>query len=174
MAALTRFNTINYEVFTANGTRLLGTSNITLPNLENMDVTIKGAGISGEITAPTIGHFKSLEVELNWRTIHSDLTMFSMQRATDILLYGAMENYDHGTGAIKAEQVKIQIRGLPKSAEFGKFEPAAETESKSKLEIITMKIDVASKNIVNIDKINFICVVNGVDYLAETRNALNI
>ena len=65
-------NLINFRVY-EDGGAFLGISDITLPKLSAMTQTIKGAGLAGELEAPTRGHYGFCEVELNWRTIEKDL-----------------------------------------------------------------------------------------------------
>lgn len=169
-----RAQLINYEIFDGNGTRILGTATIGLPELKAKTTTISGAGISGEIDMPTTGFLESLTITLNWRSIHGDFADFSVQKAVDLLCYGAEELYDHSSGNLGVEQVKISLRGIPKNGTLGKFEPANTTDSKSEIEVIYLKIDVGGTTIVNFDKINYFYIVNGVDYLANVRAALNL
>ena len=65
-------NLINFRVY-EDGGAFLGISDVTLPKLSAMTQTIKGAGLAGELEAPTRGHYGSCEAELNWRTIEKDL-----------------------------------------------------------------------------------------------------
>ena len=165
---------INYEIFSGNGRRRLGTSEIELPSLEFKPVDLEGAGIAGTLAMPTIGFTNSLEIGFTWRTLDEDTTEFVAQKASDFLCYGAAELYDHATGTLKNRQIKIGVRGLPKQTELGKMAAASTMDSKTTLEIVTLKIDVDKENIVELDKINYIFKVNGTDYLQQVRNVLNI
>lgn len=169
-----RSQLINYEIFDGDGERLLGTASIDLPELKAKTSTLSGAGISGEIDMPTIGFLESLTVTLNWRSIHGDFADFSVQRAVDLLCYGAEEIYDHSNGELGVEQVKISIRGIPKSGTLGKFEPANTTDSKSEIEVIYMLVEVDGEEIIEFDKVNYTYIVNGEDYLEDVREALNL
>lgn len=169
-----RAQLINYEIFDGDGTRLLGTSTIDLPELKALTAEISGAGISGKIDMPTIGALESLTITLNWRSINADFADFSVQRAVDLFCYGAEQLYDHGEGELNVEQVKISIRGIPKNGTLGKLEPATTTDSKNEIELLYMKIEVGGEEIIEFDKVNFIYRVNGEDYLEDTRDALNI
>ena len=164
---------INFEIFFKNN-RQLGVATIDLPELKAKTASITGAGLSGEIDMPTIGYLESLTLTLNWRNIISNLAELGVQKAVDLILFGAAEMYDHANGKLGVQQIKINVRGIPKNATLGKFEPASTTESKTELEVIYLKISVGGKTITEFDKVNYIYVVNGTDYLAETRAALNI
>ena len=168
-----RFSNINYEVFAA-GNRLLGSGEVSLPDLEFMNVDMTGAGLSGKFSAPIKGFVDSAEIEITWHTINEDLNYFTTPRAVDLILYGAMENYDHISGVLNAQQVKINVRGFNKKAGLGSLKPAEQTDTKTTLEILYLQVQVAGKQIVEFDKINYIYKVNGTDYLADVRSALNI
>lgn len=164
---------ISFEVFAA-GNRFLGLAEVSLPELEFSNVEMSGAGMAGKFNAPIKGFVDSAELELTWHTINDDLSFFNEQRAKDLQLYGAMENYNAATGNLVAQQVKINVRGFNKKFGLGSFKAAEQTETKTTLEVIYMKVTVGSKVIVEFDKINYKFIVNGTDYLADVRGALNI
>lgn len=164
---------INFEVFMT-GARKLGMADITLPTVEYKTATLSGAGIGGEIEMPTPGQTASMELEINWRTINEDVTTLLAMKAHDLELRGANEQYDAGTGEIKTQAVKINIRGLPKKGDVGTFKPADHTETKSTLELTYLKITIDDKMVLEIDKLNYIHYVDGVDYLASVRAALGL
>lgn len=60
---------INFRVYNESED-LLGLADVTLPSFESMTETIKGAGLAGEIDSPVLGHYGSMEVEFNWRTLY--------------------------------------------------------------------------------------------------------
>ena len=164
---------INFEVFIAGG-RSLGMADITLPNIEYKTATLSGAGVGGEIEMPTPGQTNSMELEINWRTLNEDMTKLLAMKAHDLEIRGSNEQYDAGTGAITSEPVKINVRSLPKKGDIGSFKPADHTDTKSTLEIIYLKIAIAGKVTTEIDKLNYIHFVDGVDYLASVRSDLGL
>ena len=172
--ALLRAQLINFEVFDSSGKRRLGVADIELPELKFLTAEISGAGVSGKLDFPTLGMTDSLELSLNWRSLNSDLIDFSMQKSTDLTLYGASQIYNHGEGKLGVEQIKISFRGISKTTALGNFKPAEGTESKNTFEILYLKIDIGGKNVLELDKINMIMKINGTDYLAETRKALGL
>lgn len=164
---------INYEVF-KDGTRKLGMADVTLPAIEYKTSTLSGAGIGGEIEMPTPGQTASMETEINWRTINEDVTTLLAMKAHDLEIRGANEQYDAGTGEIKTQAVKVNIRGLPKKGDIGSFKPADHTDTKTTLEVIYLKVTIDDKKVVEIDKLNYIHYVDGVDYMASVRAALGL
>lgn len=170
---IVRDKLINYEVF-IDGDRKLGTADVTLPSIEYKTATLSGAGIGGEIEMPTPGHTGSIEIELNWRTLNVDNAVLLAMKAHDLEFRGANENYDAGTGEIITEAVKLNVRALPKKAEFGSFKPADHTDTKTTMEAIYLKQTIDGKRTIEIDKLNYIHYVNGVDYLESVRKALGL
>lgn len=164
---------INYRVY-KDGSDLLGTADVTLPTMESMTETIKGAGIAGEIDSPALGHFKSMETELNWRTISKANIALSAQKAVDLDIRGAEQVYDSTEGVYKTVPVKLFIRGIPKSLEIGKFDPATTTDTKTTLETVYLKVEIDGDVQVELDKINYICKIGDTDYLKDVREALGL
>lgn len=87
---------------------------------------------------------------------------------------GANENYDAGTGEIITEAVKVNVRALPKKGELDSFKPADHTDTKTTMEVIYLKQTIDGKRTIEIDKLNYIHYVNGVDYLESIRKALGL
>ena len=60
---------INFRVYN-NGADLVGSADVTLPKLNAMTQTVKGAGIAGEIDSPVLGHYSSTK----WKSISGPST----------------------------------------------------------------------------------------------------
>lgn len=166
--AITRGMMTGYEVY-HEGTRFLGMATVDLPEFNFKTNTISGPGIMGEIDFAGLGHTESLEITLNWRTINTDLIALAEQKAHDLTLRGSQQNYDQANKKIASEAVRIDFRGIPKKATLGKFEHVEQTDSSSVFEVITLHIYIAGTLKIKYDKVNYICEINGVDYLKEYR-----
>lgn len=162
----------NFEVYLEGTNRLIGIASVDLPEVTYSSQDLTGVGIFGTISMPSVGSTDSLELTINWRSIHSDLSELNKPTAQNLVIYGSQHIYDHSTGAIRAQQVKISFRGLAKSMTLGSFTPNEMTETTSVFEIITLKVEVDGEEAVYLDKLNYAYRVNGVDYLADTRSAL--
>jgi P2 family phage contractile tail tube protein len=66
------------------------------------------------------------------------------------------------------------VQGPPMKVDPGKFETGAGSGGSSEQEALYLKIEIDGQTVVEIDKLNFICIIDGVDYLASVRNALGI
>ncbi len=166
-------NLINFRVY-QDGNVFLGIADVTLPKLSAMTQTVKGAGIAGEIEAPTMGHYSSAEVELNWRTIEKDLIALAANKALSLDLRGAGQAYDAESGAYKVRKIKILLRGRPKESDLGKFDVGTTTDSKNTLECDYIKVTIDGETKLELDKYNFVCNINGTDYLEDVKDALGM
>lgn len=164
---------INFRVY-ENGNDLIGIADVTLPKVDYMTETVKGAGIAGEIDSPVKGHYSSMEVELNWRTIDKPIISMASPEGKHLDLRGAMQLYDSGSSKYKVLPVKIVLRAIPKSNDLGKLDVGATTDTKTTLEVNYIKMDIDGKTQLEIDKYNFIAKVGETDYLADVRDALGL
>ena len=171
---LQHLQTINFEVYSHND-RLLGITNVTLPNIEFETSEIKGAGLAGTLAVPTRGHTSNLELTLQWRSIFEQPLRLLRGSSVMLSLRGAVETYDAATGELKAKAIRVDIRGLPASLNLGKFESASEMESELKLNIDYIKVVVGGQStLLEIDKENFVYSIDGNDFLGDVRNALGL
>ncbi len=171
--AVTRGMLTGYEVY-HEGTRLLGIADAELPEMNFKTNTLTGPGIMGDFDFPGLGHTESLEITLNWRTINTDLVMLAEQKAHDMTLRGSQQNYNQSQKKIASEAIRIDFRGIPKTVPFGKFEHIEQTESKNTFEVITYHLYIAGVQKIKYDKVNYICIINGVDYLKEYRENVGL
>lgn len=164
---------INFRVYN-DGNDLLGVADVTLPNFEAMTETIKGAGLAGEIDSPVLGHFGSMELQLNWRTLYQNNLKFIAQKSFNFDLRSANQVKDSESGDYIVQPVKIVARCVPKNSEPGKLDVGTTSDTSNTFEVDYIKISVDGEEIVEVDKYNYICKINGVDYLSEVREALGL
>ena len=164
---------INYCVY-KDSTDYIGLADVTLPTLEAMTETVSGAGIAGEVDSPTLGHYSSMETVLNWRVLEKNNLALAAPNGVQLDLRGAQQIYDSSSGKYAVRSVKIAILGVNKSTELGKFEPGTTTDTANTLETTYIKVDVDNETVLEIDKYNYICNIDGVDYMKEVREALGL
>ena len=164
---------VNFRVY-QDGNDLVGVADVDLTTLTAMTESIKGAGIAGEIDAPTTAHFGSMEATFNWRTLNKSNISLMAPKAYHFDLRGAQDAYDSSTGDVKQQKVKCVITGRPKELSLGKLDISASTGTANKFEVMYIKISVDGETLLEYDKYNFIYVVDGVDYAADIRDALGL
>ena len=79
---------------------------------------------------------------------------------------------DSGTGNYIVQSVKCVIRCVPKNTEPGKLDVGTLSDTKNTFEVDYIKISIDGEERVELDKYNYICKIDGVDYLSEVREAL--
>ncbi|MBQ4358968.1 MAG: phage major tail tube protein [Proteobacteria bacterium] len=164
---------INYTVF-VEGNRKLGTADITLPTISYNTDTLSGAGIAGEVDMPTLGHTDSMEVEINWRIVTGDLAVLIEPRGHNLEFRGSNQIYDEGNNEFKTSPVVVSVRALPKEGSLGKLEAMSTADASNTLEVTYLKVEIAGETKIEIDKLNFIHMINGTDYLASVRSDLGL
>lgn len=152
----------------------VGVADITLPKISYMSDTISGAGIAGEIETPTMGQLSSMEFGINWRTINKSLIKLAAPNFHSLEFRGAQQILDKEHEELTIEDVRVVVRGLPKETDLGKGQTAAKTDSSTTLECTYLKVDIAGDTVVEIDKLNGICNIDGTDYWGAIRKALGL
>lgn len=146
------------------------TEEVTLPDFEAMSETISGPGILGEIDDPTIGHFGSQEMEIPFRAYNEDaFSMMNPGNNVNITLRGSIQVTTSG-GGVDYVGMRVIVRGKCKSFTGGTVKQGAAMSSSVKLELTYIRIDLDGKCKVELDKLNSIFKLNGVDILAKARS----
>ncbi|KGE20640.1 phage major tail tube protein [Paenibacillus wynnii] len=162
-----------YSVF-RNGTERVGTSDVELPSLEALTDTVSGAGIAGEVDSPTIGHFGSMRATLNFRTLDIPMFKLSGPKSQALDFRGAQQVYDSSASEYKSIPVRVSVRGIPVNTTLGTFETNASTGSSIELECTYLMVMVDGVKVIEIDKYNYICFIDGVDHLAVVKQQLGL
>lgn len=152
------------------GTKLIGvTAEVSLPELTQNSETISGPGILGEIDAPSIGQFGSLEQTIPFRVLYDDA--FSLANPTegiDLTLRGSIQLLD-GEGNIKFIGMRVVMRGTQKGINLGSVSAGAAMGSEVTLELTYLLVEIDKQNRLELDKINSVYKINGVDVLAKSK-----
>ena len=136
----------------------------TLPDLTALTQSISGAGIAGNVESVILGHFDAMTLGLNFRTVTDQSVKLSEPRRHTIDLRVAQQDEDVVAGKVVVRAVKHILVVIPKSDKGGSGEYA--------VRYWATYID--GKKVREVDQLNFICYVNGTDYLADVRKALGM
>lgn len=163
---------VNYNVYD-DTEKLIGLSGeVTLPKLDSKAETISGAGILGEYDSVNPGHFSSMTIDLPFRTIFKKSFSLMKYSGRSLVLRAAQQSYDVSSGQMEYRGLKITIRGLPKALETGKLSVGAPTETKNTLEVLYLKIEENGSTLLELDKLNFVYIVDGQDMLANIKKLI--
>lgn len=163
-----------FRVYLDGSSDMQGIADIQLPSLDAMTETVRGAGIAGEYESPTLGHFASMKLTLNWRTVSKEMMSLLVQKALRLDCRGAFQVYDSAAGEYKIQRTRVVVQGPPTKGDPGKHETGATSDGSSEIEVLYLKIEIDGREYVEIDKLNYKCVIDGVDYLADIRSALGL
>ncbi|WP_055129221.1 phage major tail tube protein [Pseudomonas mediterranea] len=146
---------------------------VTLPPLGRKMEGYRGGGMNGPVKAD-LG-FSDDGIQFEWKTGGLDLIalkQFGTVNASGVALRftGAFQQDD--TEAVSA--VEVVMRGRHETIEMGDAEPGEDTEHSITTTCSYYKLIVDNEEIIEIDLLNFIEIVNGVDLLDKQRQALGI
>jgi P2 family phage contractile tail tube protein len=164
---------INFRVYNE-GNDLLGVADVDLPAIESMTDTVKGAGIAGEVDSPTLGHYGSMTCTLNWRTNSKAVMELAKPKAHQVELRGAVQTYDSAAGAYETVSQKIVLKMVPKNTSLGRLDVGTGQDTSNEFEVNYIKIFIGGSEVFELDKFNYICKIDGQDFLADTREALGL
>lgn len=164
---------INFRVYN-DSKDLLGTADVQLPDIQAMTDSVKGAGIAGEVEVPILGHYSSMQVTINWRTLNGNTMALAKPMAHQLEFRGAVQVYDAGTGKYSIVAQKIVVKAVPKKTGLGKMDSGSGQDSGSEFEVSYIKVWLDGDEKFELDKYNFICKIDGEDFLAEVRTALGV
>ncbi|KAB8126906.1 phage tail protein [Gracilibacillus oryzae] len=164
----------DFRVYVNGSTDSKGISDLQLPPLESMTETVSGGGIAGEYESPNIGHLGSMKLTINWTVLNDDLTEFLKPQTLMIDCRLANQEYNPTKGKHEFVPNKVLVRGIPTSNDPGKAEKGTPYEGSSEVEVLYMKLERDGRTILEFDKINYIYKVDGVDYMADLREALGM
>lgn len=165
--------TIDFMVY-EEGNRYLGTTSVTLPNLSYLITEMSGAGVAGKMETIVLGHLEAMTTTINMRTLNKEAAILSEPRKHTIELRQAVQENDTATGAMKINKVKHTLVLIPKTLTAGTVQPAAAGEPNLEFATHYWKESVNGEVVREIDPLNYIFKINGVDYLEEVKDALGM
>lgn len=146
------------------------TTTLTLPSLERLTDTISGAGIAGEIDVPSVGEFGSMETEITIRVTGKEHAI--LLNANQLEYRWLTNNID--TTNAKQTQIgnKAFLTVLPKKMDEGKIEKGAAQDATFSYEVVAYKRISDGEELFNIDKLNNIFTIRGVNQLGDMTSFL--
>lgn len=154
------------------GNKLVGlTGEMELPVITMLTDSLEGAGTGGNMDVPVIGLTDNMDMSIPYMSINRE--MFSManpNEAADLTLRGAIQGTDPATGKISYTSLAVSVRGVVKEITPGSVKAGGKMESSITLTLSYYKIVLDEVTVMEIDKLNGVFVVNGVDVLKEVRD----
>ena len=163
--------TINYAVYEG-ANEFLGMAEVALPEFSTMAEEIKGAGIAGALSGPYIGHLEPMTLGLNFRSVTKSAVQLMEPRNHQIEIRAAQQKWNNNTGKNEIDTIKHIATGMPLKYAPGKVAPASPADSSGEYSVSYYALFINGERVIEVDIINFIFFVNGVDYLEDVRKAL--
>ncbi|WP_342471639.1 phage major tail tube protein [Metasolibacillus sp. FSL H7-0170] len=164
----------DFRVYEPGNPDYKGISDIQLPSLEPLTESINGAGILGEYESPAFGHLGSMKLTLNWRVTSKELLSFFRPEAMEIDCRMANQEYYEQLGKHEFTANRLYVRGIPTKNDLGKAQKGSPYEGSTEIEVLHMKLECDGETLIEVDKINYIYKVGGVDYSQKLRDALGM
>ena len=162
---------VNFAVY-EDSVEYLGIAQATLPNLEQLTQELSGAGIAGNIEAVYRGHFSAMTLGLQFRTMTEEAIRLAEPRRHTIDLRIARQDEDTEAGDIKIVPVKHIFVVMPKSLNPGNVAPHSTSDGSGQYAVRYWATYINGALMTEIDPLNYICIIDGKDYLASVRDAL--
>ena len=159
----------NYNVYNE-GELLIGMgSEVSLPDVEHITDTLSGAGIMGEIDDPAVGQISAMSMEIPFRLLDQEaFKMMDLRKANQLTLRGAQQTLD-SNGNTLVRPMRVVVAGKSTKLALGTAKRAGAMDSSVTLSVTYLLIEVDGVTMLELDKLNQVLKVNGVDLLAEIK-----
>lgn len=155
-----------------NGKEFLGIVNATLPDISRKTVEFQGTGMNGTINSPVIGQIEAMTTTLNFQTHTKEQHSLFEGRVHNLDFREAVQGRNPITGEVEVTPHKYIMKVMPVKLSKGKLEPASTADASGEYAVSYFAEYIDGKKITEIDPLNYICIVNGVDELSAVRKAL--
>lgn len=162
----------NFNVYDESGGILVGvTAEMSMANLANKVATITGAGIGGSYDVPILGHSDQVDQEIPFRLLYKPVFEFANpMKVVGLNVRGAIQVTDKSTGVSDFAGFRYMVRGRTKSMEPGSLKPGEAMNAKVTLGCLYILYEIDGVKLIEIDKLNNIYCVNGVDLMQKVRS----
>lgn len=163
----------NLNLFNDGNSYLGLVKSLTLPSLGRKMEGYRGGGMNGPVKAD-LG-MSDDGIQFEWKTGGLDLIslrQFGAVNANTVALRFSGPYQQDDTGEVS--NVEVVVRGRHETIEMGDAQPGEDTEHSMTTTCSYYKLTVDGEEIIEIDLLNFVEKVNGVDMLEKHRTAMGV
>lgn len=163
----------NLNLFNDGNSYLGVAKSVTLPSLGRKMEAYRGGGMNGPVKAD-LG-MSDDGIQFEWKTGGLDLIslrQFGAVNASSVALRFSGPYQQDDTGEVSI--VEVVVRGRHETIEMGDAQPGEDTEHSMTTTCSYYKLTVDGEEIIEIDLLNFVENVNGVDMLEKHRTGMGI
>lgn len=164
---------INYRMY-EDSEDYLGLVQVTLPSLQMITQTVKGAGLAGEIETVIIGQMKAMQIQFQLMVLTRQGINLTEQRIHTWEFREAQQTVEGSTGVHDVEEVKHIFRAFPKQMDGGTLAPQGTSNPNVAAAVYYWAEYRNGEKVLELDPFNYICFINGTDYLEKVRKALGM
>lgn len=144
---------------------------VELPKVKFTFAETKALGLYGASELPT--GIDKLEAKIKFNTVDPSFMKLASDPFTSrVVIVRAPYQVWTQQGVSKSADLKAEMRGFFKEFDSGKFKARDTVEAEATLSVIYYRLEIDSKEILEIDVINNIYKVDGKDKLQEYRTAI--
>ena len=143
---------------------------LTLPDIvfKTMTATLS----SGDIDLPSL-MTENLEQEFLFNVLDKSLgSAISFTTAAKFTVRAAVQHTNASTHSLEYKQIKVEYKGFPKQIKLGELKRADKMDSGITLSLSYIKVTVDSAELLEIDKLNNVIKVNGIDIRSKISDLL--
>lgn len=166
----------NYNVYTGStaSQKLTGVADeITMPEFPYTTEEISGAGLLGSYESPNVGHAGSATLAIPVRLISQESLDLAVGDLANITLRAGTQQTDSANRVVLEQGLVINAQGPVKQIKLGTVAVGKPMNAEITIEILYFKASRDNEGslftLLELDKLNFVYIVNGVDRLAKLR-----
>ena len=173
MADLTVNRLTNANIYVGGSSWLGKAEEIMLPDISHKMAEHKGLGMVGTIELPS--GIDKMEMSIKWNSFYPEVLTASSSSSdlADIQVRANLETYTNG-GLTGEKSVVVYLKGAFKNIPVGTFKQHDNVELTSKLTVCYVKMEIDGASLYEVDVMNNIYIVGGVDKLDNYRKNLGI
>ena len=118
---------------------------------------------------------EAMELSIKW-TMPSNEVMIAMansMQAVDLAIFSSKAVFNN-SGKVEEQKIAINVRGFPKKHQGGSFKAREDSEFENTIAVFYYRIEVNGQEIMEVDAMNNIYTVDGVDMLEQRKANLGI
>jgi len=152
----------------------VATVDVELPEFTWKTETTSGSGFLGDIETIAVGHLEAMEVTINFNTVNAVIYKLLEPKTHELVFRSSLQGRDGATSKLTKGSHKVTVLAEPKSSKPGKLGSAQKMDSGVTMAVNYIEVTLDGKVVTKIDKINYICIINGVDYVEEIRKNIGL
>lgn len=162
---------IDFMVY-KNSKDMLGIAKATMPDIKFLTQTINGAGVAGNIEAVLKGMIDTMTLKLEFISPTDSAVELAAPVKHNIDLRVAEQQWNKVKARSDVAATKYVMVIVPKSLTVGSVAQASPADASGEYVVYYYAAYKGNKQLWEIDPYNYICKINGVDYMKDVRAAL--